>query len=192
MDLIRGSLIQRETLFVSRIESCPIPEGALLARYCQAGAFADCYRADIPGKITQAEYVAAFYTTPLFKVERMILATVLSRPSTDAQATQLAEGALDTFAAWHVEARAADQLLMCDYQRRTRSWFMAAPMADERGAHTRLYFGSGVVPSRNPKTGTTSLGPLFRALLGFHKIYSRALLHSAQVRLEKVCVPPCA
>ena len=177
---------------MSRIESCPLPNDALLSRYCQAGAYADCYRTDIPGVVTQAEYVAAFYTTPLFKVERMILATVLSLPSTDEQATKLAEGALENFAAWHVEARAADQLLMCDFQQRTRSWFMVAPMADDRGAHTRLYFGSGVVATSNPKTGTRSLGPVFRALLGFHKIYSRALLHAAWVRLRKVRVSPCA
>ena len=170
---------------MSRIESCPLPDDALLARYCQQGAYADCYRTDISGKVTQAEYVAAFYTTPLFKVERMILATVLSLPSTDEQARKLAEGALDHFAAWHVEARAADQLLMCDFQQRTRSWFMVAPLPGDNGAHTRLYFGSGVVPSRNPKTGNRSLGPLYRALLGFHKIYSRALLHSARMQLQK-------
>jgi hypothetical protein len=50
---------------------------------------------------------------------------------------------------------------------------------------TSLYFGSAVVPVRSPKTGRTRLGPVFSALLGFHKLYSRVLLRAARRRLYR-------
>ena len=153
--------------------------------YSRDGTYTDCYTTDIAGTITQAEYVAAFYTTSVFKLERLILKYAVSMPSTDDQARQLAAGALDTIAAGHVEARSENQLLMCDFQRRTRSWLMVAPLASESGSRTRLYFGSAVVPVKNSSTGQLSLGPVFHALLGFHRIYSRLLLLSAKARLQK-------
>jgi len=51
----------------------------------------------------------AFYTTLVFKLERLILKLAVSRPSTDAQAKQLAAGSIDEFSAWHVEARSENQ-----------------------------------------------------------------------------------
>ena len=168
-----------------RIAPRPLPEEALLKKYARDGAYTDCYATDVAGTITQAQFVAAFYTTAVFKLERFILKHAVSRPSTDEQARQLAAGAIDMFAAWHVEARCADQLLMCDFQRRTRSWLMVMPVREGNTVRTRLYFGSAVVPAMNAKTDRQSLGSVFRVLLGLHKIYSRVLLYSAQVRLQK-------
>ncbi|MEN8205628.1 MAG: hypothetical protein ABFS24_06420 [Pseudomonadota bacterium] len=126
----------------------------------------------------------AFYTTRVFKLERLILKLAVSRPSTDAQAKQLAAGSIDTFAAWDVEARSENQLLMCDFRSRTRSWLMVVPMESTGGTRTRLYFGSAVVPVRNSRTGKVTLGFVFRALLGFHRVYSVVLLSAARSRLE--------
>lgn len=106
------------------IHRCELPHGALLEKYQSRGAYADCYVTEIARPVSQAEYVQAFYTSPLFKVERLLLAWLVSKPSTDAQASQLASGTLDSFAAWSVEERREDQLLMCDFQGRTRSWLM--------------------------------------------------------------------
>jgi hypothetical protein len=131
----------------------------------------------------------AFYTTAVFKLERLILKLAVSRPSTDAQAKQLAAGSIDAFAAWDVEARSDNQLLMCDVQRRTRSWLMVVPMEGSSGTPTRLYFGSAVVPVKNARTGKLTLGFVFRALLGFHRLYSVVLLSAARSRLEKHNVP---
>ena len=118
----------------------------------------------------------AFYTTALLKGERALLA-LAGLPSSDDEARQLAEGTRDAFAAWRVEGREANQLLL--RAGRTRSWLMAAP---ENGASaTRLYFGSAVV-GRPGKEGKPELGFVFHALLGFHRIYSRALLHAASRR----------
>ena len=136
--------------------------------------------------VTHAEFIEAFYTTPVFKLERLILRLCVSRPSTDAEAAQLARGEIRSFAAWSVEARAPGQLLLCDLSGRTRSWLMAAASEGPDFTGTRLYFGSAVVPVRNPDTGRTSLGPVFSALLGFHKVYSRILLRAAERRLSRV------
>ena len=71
--------------------------------------------------------MTAFYTTWLFRLERWILRLAVARPSTDEEAHQLARGEREAFAAWSVEARAPDQLLMCDFTGRTRSWLMVVP-----------------------------------------------------------------
>lgn len=167
------------------VRPCPLPDGALLARYRVDGAHADCYAVDVPGRVSHAQYVTAFYTTPVFKLERLILNWAVSRPSTDAQAEQLAAGSISDFAAWHVESRDVDQLLLADLRGTTRSWLMVAPLQTAQGTCTRLYFGSAVVPVRRTGTGDSTIAPVFRALLGFHKIYSVLLLYAAKLRLGR-------
>jgi hypothetical protein len=168
---------------VSDVDSRPLPGHALLARYAADGSYTDCYVTEVSGAVSHAEYVEAFYTTWLFKLERRVLKWLAARPSTDKEAGELAHGAREKFAAWAVEARAADQLLVCDFQGNTRSWFMAEPALRNGGAVTRLYFGSAVLAHRDSKTGERRLKPQFRVLLGFHKLYSRALLRAARTRL---------
>ena len=168
------------------IRACELPPGVLLARYRETGAYADCYVAEVGYAVTQAEYVEAFYTTAAFKLERWLLGRLAARPSTDAQARELATGQRTSFAAWSVEGRAADQLLLCDFQGRTRSWLMTAPVAHGGAAGTRLYFGSAVVPLSKPgPADRPRMGFAFRALLGFHKAYSRVLLRAAVARLAR-------
>ena len=167
------------------IQPCELPEDALLRKYKLEGAWADCYCTEVARRVSHAEYVEAFYTTVLFKVERQLLAWFVAKPSTDAQAHQLAAGDLDWFAAWNVEARNPHQLVMADFQCRTRSWLMVAPTNSGVAEGTRLYFGSAIVPVGSARSGTPRLGLAFRSLLGFHKIYSRALLSAARARLEK-------
>lgn len=166
------------------IEACPLPGGALLQPYAARGAFTDCYSTAIGLPVTNERFVAAFYTTPVFRLERLILAWALSRPSTDAGAAQLANGLTDTFSAWRVEDRRENQLLVADMKGRTRSWFMASPDHAGTAPRTRLYFGSAVLPVINPETGASGMSPGFRALLGFHHLYSEVLLYSARSRLE--------
>lgn len=132
---------------------------------------------------SHSAFVEAFYTTALFKVERLILAWFVARPSTDLQARQLAEGSTDSFAAWRVEGRAPDQLLLTDFVGRTRSWLMVAPVPGAN-ARTRLYFGSAVVPRGHAGKGPPRMGLAFHALLGFHKLYSRLLLRAARSRMQ--------
>ena len=167
------------------VQPCALPPGALLARYAAAGAYTDCYATHVDRAVSHAEYVEAFYTGPLFKVERLLLRLALARPSTDDEARRLADGAIVQFAAWRVEERAADQLLMRDFGGRTRSWLMVLPARPASAPGTLLYFGSALVPAVNASTGGSRTGFRFRALLGFHRLYSRALLGSARGRLER-------
>ncbi|MEO8313575.1 MAG: hypothetical protein ABI645_02170 [Pseudomonadota bacterium] len=166
---------------MAHIRSCPLPPEALLARYSGAEGYADCYTTELQRAVSHAEFVEAFYTGGVFKIERLLLKLFLSKPSTDAQVRQLAAGELEHFSAWRVEARTTNQLLMCDVGGRTRSWLMVTPAANSPGTH--LYFGSAVVPAKSRSEDNPSMGVLFSALLGFHKFYSRILLGSARSRL---------
>jgi hypothetical protein len=162
------------------INKCAVPANTLLESYVENGAYTDCYSTDVSGHVSFAEFIHAFYTTPLFMLERSILTLAVSRPSTDDQARQLADGVRTTFAAWQVENRNEHELLMCDLRGSTRSWFMLVPLSADGVLRTRLFFGSAVVPVQNRQTGQSSLGFTFNALLGFHKIYSALLLYSAR------------
>jgi Trk-type K+ transport system membrane component len=158
-----------------------VPQDSLLGRYVASGAYADSYVTELPATVSHAQFVEAFYTTALFKLERVLLGVLLSRPSTDAQAKQLAEGQLASFAAWSVEARAENQLVLATG--RTRSWLMVTAGSGALPS-TQLFFGSAVVPQRYSPSTRSSMGFVFTALLGFHKLYSRALLLSARARLS--------
>jgi hypothetical protein len=167
------------------IEKCPVPANTLLDIYSTMnGAYADCYRTDVPEKVSFTEFILAFYSTPLFQLERCVLELAVAKPSTDRQARQFAEGSIQTFAAWDLEGRNENEMLLCDFVGRTRSWLMTIPIHTTNGTQTQLYFGSAVVPKRNPRTGEFSLGFWYQALLGFHKIYSFLLLYSAKLQLQ--------
>lgn len=164
------------------IRPSELPASALLRRYQDGKSYADCYVTEVPGAVSHRAFVEAFYTTRLFKLERALLTWLASRPSTDTQAGELAEGRRESFAAWRVEGRDVDQLLMADMTGHTRSWLMVAPVGGD-SARTRLYFGSAVVARTDAATGRHRIGFAFRALLGFHKLYSRLLLSAARSRL---------
>lgn len=154
----------------------PVPEASFLGAYTRNGAFTDCYATSVPGTVTLPEFVFAFYTTPLFKVERWLLAMALRIPSSDEQAHLLANATSDRFSAWRVEQRSDTQMLLDAGQ--TRSWLSVQPAAKAE-ASTTLLFGSAVVPMRPGGT----FGFAFHALLGFHRLYSRLLLSSASKRV---------
>ena len=164
------------------ITRCELPDGALLRTYVAEGAYADCFATEIATSASLAAYVEAFYTTIPFKLERLVLALLVAKPSSDADARRLARGETETFAAWTVEARAPDQILLCDFLSRTRSWLMIAP-TEAGGA--RLYFGSAIVPV-GMGSGRGRFGFPFNALLGFHKLYSRILLVAARSRVIRL------
>jgi hypothetical protein len=67
---------------------------------------------------------------------------------------------------------------------------MVAEVGSAAGSGTRLYFGSAVVPVVDAKSGQPTLGFAFRALLGFHKLYSRVLLRAARARLARSSARP--
>lgn len=166
-----------------RIDALPLPEGALLARYRDMpGAHTDCYTTVIEWQVSAEAFIGAFYTTWLFKCERFVL-FLIGRGCTDAQARALAAGKTDRFAAWTVEARAENQLLVCDFLGSTRSWLMAVPA--EKSAGTRLYFGTAVVPRAKDRAGNPRPSLGFRLLMPVHAIYAQALLRAAARKLSR-------
>jgi hypothetical protein len=158
-----------------------LPASSLLRAYRDRRAYTDCFHLDLPVTVLLADYIEAFYTTWLFKLERLILATLVAKPSSDAEAAALARGERGKFAAWTVETRQANQIVLRDYQSKTSSWLMCVPLED--GA-TRLYFGSAVMPARVRPDGTVDLGAGFNQLIGMHRFYSVALLKAAAARLR--------
>jgi hypothetical protein len=166
------------------VENRPVPVNTILYKYSIHGAYADCFLTEIPGQVSFPDFLFAFYTTPLFRLERLILKLAVSKPSTDLEARRVAEGASERFAAWNVEARNENEILMCDFRGRTRSWLMTIPLKTVNGFRTQLYFGSAIVPKQNLKTGQQSLALGFQSLLGFHKIYSVLLLYSAKSNIK--------
>ncbi len=162
----------------------PVPADALHAKYANHGGHADCYVTEIAREVAHAEFVEAFYTSWLFKLERFVLTWLVNKPSTDAEARALARGERDTFAAWFLESRAPDELLMHDYQDKTRSWFKVERIPGPT-AGTRLYFGTGIASITNRMTGARRLSVFFITLMGFHLVYSRALLAAARSRLAR-------
>jgi hypothetical protein len=147
----------------------------LLRRYAGDGGYADAYAVDVARLVAFEDFVSGFYSTRLFALERFVL-MLAGRPSAAGQARGLARGERNRFAAWTVEARGEGQVLLADDTGRTRSWLMCESLA---GGGTRLYFGSAVLPRVDTRSGQRRMDAGFRALLGFHRHYSHALLRAA-------------
>lgn len=155
-----------------------VPQDALLHRYAmQDGASADCFEVMLPVHATMEEFVVAFYTTGLFRLERIVLSMLRRRRITDAQVRALASGDADVFAVWRVEARAPGQLLLADDSGHTRSYLA---FAGKEGGVARLIFGSAIVPRQGQQ-----MPGWVRATVPLHKLYSKALLRLAERRLRR-------
>ncbi len=151
------------------------PDGSLIAPFvAREGLYTDAFSVQVPTTQYLRDFVSAFYTTRLFRAERMVLGLVAGAPSSDADAMALAAGMTDRFAVWTVEARRTDELLLAETSGRTKSWLHAATGPDG----TRLWFGSVVLPARGG-----GLGPVFHVLQGPHRVYARMLLRAAASRL---------
>jgi hypothetical protein len=154
-----------------------LPETALLQSYHAAGAHTDCYTVEVPGEVTLEAYLTAFYTSWAFRPERVLLGLLLGKRAGAAEVAALAAGQTERFSAWSVEARAVDQILLCDYQHRTRSWLMVAPGSVP--GTTLLHFGSAVTRTGRTRAARLGEAALFNGLLWFHAAYSRVLLWAA-------------
>jgi hypothetical protein len=147
----------------------------LLAAYRREGIYTDCFAVTVAGRVDFTNYVEAFYTTPLFKIERWLLG-LFGHATSDRDVRRLALGEVSRLSVWQVEARLPDQILLSDQSGNTRSWLMR----ETKRAETTLYFGSAVVPGE----GRSRIGFGYRALTGFHCLYSRALLGATVHRLS--------
>lgn len=168
-----------------KIIETDLPHDSLSAKYLEQGAFVDCYSVEIARDVSLQRYIQAFYSTPLFKLERGILSLVTGRRASDLDAFQLAQGQVNDFSIWRVEERTSTQILMCDSSHKTRSCLMVKKVTSSQKSVSRLYFGSVVVPDQVFEDGQGKFGFLFHGLGLFHRWYSRALLKSAYRKLLK-------
>ena len=165
----------------SGINEADLPAGALLQEFANRGDYTDCFVTRLNGNVAFRQYVEAFYTTRLFRAERFILKYLASKPSTDEEARLLSRNETHSFAAWNEYRRADNQLIMMDFRQQTCSWFM---LQREEG-DSRLYFGSAVMRDRKSASGN-EMKWTYRCLLGFHRLYSKALLHATANRLSRL------
>jgi hypothetical protein len=180
-----------------------VPEEALLKTYRGGvrperwGRYGDCFSVTVDRAVSLADFVFAFYTSPLFRIERWMLRVLVDAPASDVAARALADGSAASFAVWYVGHRTDTQLLMCDRYERTRSWFRVVP---RDGPCTLLQFGSAVAAARGDVAASGDVAGHgegagagrriggSRLLLGFHVVYSQLLLHAAKVALERAGV----
>jgi len=174
MSVTRHDLIPSDTLIAACAPDDPLE---------RAETHLDCYTADVESTVDLGGFIEAFYTSLPFRIERRILSFAAHLPSTDAEVRALAAGEVDQFAAWTVESRKPDEILLRDMEDKTKSWLRVEPASG--GAGTRLYFGSVVTASIHPRTGKPHLGRAFRAFMPVHGMYSRILLGSARARLAR-------
>lgn len=162
------------------VKKSMLPDEAILKKY--EDSYTDCYSVLFPGSISLETYVQAFYTGRVFKLERWLIKTFAGLKSSQAQLDALLAGKDTAFSAWTLENRKPDQLLMCDFQKRTRSWFMV--ILEDNG--TYLYFGSAVVPTEYWNSRTEKFAGIgYKLLMPFHRLYSHILLGGAVRILKK-------
>lgn len=151
------------------VRAYPPPSDSLIAQVEDA-LYTDSFTVWLPRAVTLEAHIAAFYTTPLFRAERAVL-SFAGFPGRDIDALALARDETVRFAAWTVSDRRATEIILTDASGRTQSWLMAAP---ENGG-TRLWFGSVIRHGR--------CDAVMAAMIGPHRVYSRALLRAAARRL---------
>lgn len=149
------------------------PTAGTVPNYC------DCFSTRIKASVSLQDFLYAFYMSPAFSIERMLLALTMRVPSADEDARALAKGESDRFCAWRVENRRDGEILLRFPASNTASFLMVRSCPNEGPDGTELLFGSVVLP----KTPDTRFGFFFHALSGFHRLYSVILLNSATKRL---------
>src|SRR5258708_31224580 len=149
----------------------PVPDDALLRTFRGGthperwGRYADCFAVGVDRDVALAEFVFAFYTSPLFRIERGLLRLLINAPSSRSDARAVADGTTDKFAAWYVGQRTSTQLLMCDRYERTRSWFRVAPKS---GGGKHLQVGSAVGGGTRAGTANPPRPPPLQPLASVH------------------------
>ena len=157
---------------------CGVPRDGLLDRYVEhPGAYTDCFEVMHPLEADLEAFITAFYTTWLFRLERLVLSVGLRHWVRDAEVTALAKAQKSTFAAWRVEGRGAQEILLTDLSGATRSYLA---ISLKEGGVTRLIFGSAVVPKEGQPRS-----PWVTRLIPLHRLYSRALLRTAEHKLRR-------
>lgn len=155
------------------IQMGEIPDQGLLGRYnLVKHAYTDCFKTEVDQSVSFEKYARAFFSSPVFKLERIIIALTTGKKTTERSVDELISGQSDDFAVWQVEDRTDNQLLLKVGDGQIRTWLMS----EQKDDSTMMYFGSAILPLNE----NGDKGFLFHALFGFHKLYARILLWMAK------------
>ncbi|MEP5155338.1 hypothetical protein [Planktotalea sp.] len=166
---------------MTRIDHIPLPPHAFLDRFSsEAGAHTDCYVTEVPAHVDLERFIATFFDTWVFRLERKLLAIFARQSSGQEDVKALAHGASEKLAMWRLVERDENQILLRVGDGPIRSWLMRSDLQ----AGTQLYFGSALLAVAKDKRGNPSVGFFANALMGFHRLYSRILLQAAARKLS--------
>ena len=166
------------------VNMAPNPEDGFLKDYDAIdGAHTDCFCTDIECLVTLEDFITAFFSTPIFKLERLLLRIFVGAKTTEEDVAALASGEASSFATWETEKRNQTQISLAVHNSPIRTWLKVEPKPET--STTQLYFGSAVLPTLKDHSGRPKLGVFICALMGFHMLYSRILLWSAKRRLMR-------
>ena len=159
---------------MTRITAPPLPPQSLLARIRGPECYRDAFRASVAGEVSLGELVTAFFSSRAFLAERMAL-HLIGRGADHADIAALAAGRTERFAAWQMEAREENELLMHDFLDQTCCWLAVShgaggPLPEPRPGTTDIWFGTAVREFE---------GPIVSRLRGAHRWYARKLLGAA-------------
>lgn len=171
---------------MASVKTTSLPEESFLQSYqAQDGGYADCFvlEGGEPNAPILGDYIFAFFNSPIFRLERVLLKTFLSAPSSTADVEALAFGGGVRLASWQLEERAEDQILLAVKNTPVRTWLMVSPPSPE-GGPARIYFGTALVPTERDKAGNPTIPAMYRRFIFFHRAYSKLLLWSAGLGLR--------
>ena len=92
----------------------PPPDDSLIAPFGKApGHYADAFTTELDAPISLQDLITAFYTSPLFRAEHLVL-RLAGRGGAAGELDALAAGQGARFAAWSVQARKDGEMLLAD------------------------------------------------------------------------------
>lgn len=161
------------------VRAVDIPSGTMLKAYqAQEGCYTDCYAVDVAGAPDIERFIRIFFDTSIFRLERRILALSGLEATHADDVDALARGHRSRFAAWRLEGKTADELMLRFERPSGRTWLHVADVPDQSG-QARLFFGSALLPGARDNDKRPTIGWSLHAFLPFHRLYARMLLRAA-------------
>jgi hypothetical protein len=170
---------------MTQVTASELPPESLLARLRGPECYRDAFRASVAGDVSLGELITAFFSSRVFLTERMAL-HLIGRGAGHRDIAALAAGRTERFAAWEVEAREENELLMHDFLDKTCCWLavssrredaaLDAPLPVPETGRAYIWFGTAVREFE---------GPIVSRLRDAHRWYARLLLEAAARRLAR-------
>lgn len=142
---------------------------------------ADCFRLDVPGHVPIERFAHAFFTSWLFKLERLVLPVA----TTDDLAKDFAYSRVNEFAIWTAKERTDSELLAVWAEQHSpasgATWMRVVHGKDDEGKpKTCLEFGSAIAPGDMPYQKA-----VMAVAVPLHLAYSGLLLGAAAGNIDR-------